>query len=83
MFTPSDVTVGAGEWTVIELVNQDDVVRDWMIYGVPNLDIVARPGQMARLRFVLDRPGMYTVMSGGSSMGPGGEMAGMLVVEER
>ena len=56
-FTPSDVTVAAGEWTVIELVNQDDVVRDWMVEGIPNLDIVARPGQTARLRFVLDRPG--------------------------
>ena len=67
----------------MELVNEDDVVRDWMIDGVPNLDIVARPGQTARLRFVLDTPGEYPVMSGGSSMGTGGEMAGMLVVEAR
>ena len=34
MFSPMDVTVGAGEWTVIELVNKDDVVRDWMVDGV-------------------------------------------------
>ena len=83
MFSPMDVTVGAGEWTVIELVNKDDVVRDWMVQGVANMDIVARPGQTASLRFVLDTPGTYTVMSGGSAAGTGGEMAGSLVVEAR
>ena len=82
-FSPADLSVGAGQWTVIELVNEDDVVRDWMVDGVANLDIVARPGQTARLRFVLDTPGTYTVMSGGSAMGTGGEMAGMLVVQGR
>jgi Cu+-exporting ATPase len=81
--SPAELTVGAGEWIVVELVNEDDVVRDWMIDGVPNLDVVVRPGQTARLRFVLDTPGTYSIMSGGSSMGTGGEVAGMLVVEER
>jgi heme/copper-type cytochrome/quinol oxidase subunit 2 len=81
--SPAELTVGAGEWIVVELVNEDDVVRDWMIDGVPNLDVVVRPGQTARLRFVLDMPGTYSIMSGGSSMGTGGEVAGMLVVEER
>ncbi|MHB8890843.1 MAG: heavy metal translocating P-type ATPase [Candidatus Limnocylindrales bacterium] len=80
-FSPANLSVGAGQWTVIELVNEDDVVRDWMVNGVANLDIVARPGQTARLRFVLDTSGTYTVMSGGSAMGTGGEMAGMLVVQ--
>jgi Cu+-exporting ATPase len=83
MFSPMDVTVGAGEWTVIELVNKDDVVRDWMVDGVANMDIVTRPGQTASLRFVLDTPGEYPVTSGGSSMGTGGEKAGSLVVEAR
>ncbi len=83
VFSPADVTVTAGDWTVIELVNEDDVVRDWMVDGVPNLDIVTRPGQTASRRFVLDTPGTYTVMSGGSAMGTGGEMGGMLVVEPR
>ena len=83
VFTPSDVTVEAGEWTVIELVNQDDVVRDWMVEGVANMDIVTRPGQTASLRFVLNAPGTYDVMTGGSAAGTGGEMAGSLVVEAR
>jgi len=82
-FTPSDVTVGAGEWTVIELVNQDDVVRDWMVQGVANMDIVTRPGQTASLRFVLDTPGTHMVMTNGSAAGTGGEMAGSLVVAAR
>ena len=83
VFTPSDVAVGAGEWTVIELVNRDDVVRDWMVQGVANMDIVTRPGQTASLRFVLDTPGTYTVMTNGSAAGAGGEMVGSLVVEAR
>ena len=82
-FTPSDVTVGAGEWTIIELVNRDDVVRDWMVQGVANMDIVTRPGQAASLRFVLDTPGTHMVMTNGSAAGTGGEMAGSLVVEAR
>ena len=28
--------------------------HDWMVEGIPNLDVVARPGQTATLRFVLD-----------------------------
>jgi len=83
VFTPSDVTVGAGEWTIIELVNRDDVVRDWMVQGVANMDIVTRPGQAASLRFVLDTPGTHMVMTNGSAAGTGGEMAGSLVVEAR
>ncbi len=74
---PADLTVGAGEWTLIEFVNEDAVVREWMIDGVPNLDIVARPGQTARLRLHLDQPGSYAIMSG---MAGAGEMAGTLVV---
>jgi Cupredoxin-like domain len=83
VFSPADVTVGAGEWTVIELVNQDPVVRDWMVQGVANMDIVTRPGQTADLRFVLNAPGTYPVMTGGSAAGTGGEMAGSLAVEAR
>ncbi len=75
--TPADMTVAAGEWTVVQLVNEDDVVREWMVDGVPNLDLVARPGQTAKLRLKLDEPGQYTIMSG---MAGAGEMAGMLVV---
>jgi Cu+-exporting ATPase len=61
-FEPADVTVTAGQWTVLEFANDDQVVHDWMVVGVPNLDAPARPGQTARLRFVLDMPGTYHVM---------------------
>ena len=71
--SPADITVWAGEWTLLTFVNDSDSVREWMIDGIPNLDVVARPGQTASLRFVLDTPGRYMIMSG---MAGEGEMAG-------
>ena len=76
--TPADVRVAAGKWTVIELVNDDTVVRDWMVQGVANVELVARPGQTSRIRVVLDQPGTYMTMTG-TTTGPG-TMAGSLVV---
>jgi plastocyanin len=78
--SPADLTVRAGEWTLVEFVNDDSAVREWMVDGVPNLDIVARPGQTAKLRLQLAEPGTYPIMSGTAGEG---EMAGMLVVEAR
>jgi Cu+-exporting ATPase len=75
---PADVVVKAGAWTVVELVNNDAGVVEWMVDGVPNLDLVARPGQTVRLRFVLDHPGRYDVLSG--PVGSAG-MAGTLTVQ--
>jgi Cu+-exporting ATPase len=78
MLAPADITLKAGAWTVVELRNDDTVVRDWMVDGVANVELVARPGQTARVRVVLDKPGTYTVMStdaSGRSM-----MAGSLTV---
>ena len=71
----------AGEWVLVELVNEDAVVRDWMVQGVPNLDLVARPGQTVRMRFVLDAPGTYVV--NGAMAGGGDSGAAMLVVDPR
>jgi Cu+-exporting ATPase len=79
-FTPPDVTVRAGEWVTLTFSNADPVVHDWMVEGVPNVDVPARPGQTARLRFVLGEPGTYTVLCsipGHAQVG----MVGMLVVE--
>jgi hypothetical protein len=82
--SPASVAVAAGHWTVLELRNEDTAVREWMVLGVPNLSVVARPGQTARLRFVLDRPGTYEVMGSvvGGSTAPGADpaMGGTLVV---
>ena len=61
-FSPADVTVRAGEWTALAFTNADPVVHDWMVEAIPNLDTVARPGQTAKLRFVLDTPGTYPIM---------------------
>ena len=53
--SPADLSVRPGEWTLIEFVNDDTMVREWMVDGVPNLDIVARPGQTAKLRLAAGR----------------------------
>jgi len=74
---PADLTVRAGAWTLVRLVNEDSVVREWMVDGVPNLDVVARPGQTAKLRLRLGGPGTYTIISGPAGAG---EMAGLLTV---
>jgi Cu+-exporting ATPase len=73
-------TVTAGQWTVIELRNDDTVIHDWMVDGVPNLDVIARPGQTAKLRFVLDTPGQYRVTDSAAGHGEAG-LAGTLVVK--
>jgi Cu+-exporting ATPase len=79
-FEPDTWTVTAGQWTVIELRNDDPVVHDWMVEGIPNLEVIARPGQTAKLRFVLDTPGEYMVMCTVEGHAEAG-MVGMLVVE--
>jgi Cu+-exporting ATPase len=81
-FQPADVSVGAGEWVVLEFTNDDTVVHDWMVEGVPNLDVPARPGQTAKLRFVLDTPGTYRVMCSIPGHAEAG-MVGTLTVESR
>ena len=73
---PADLMVGAGEWTLVEFVNDDTAVREWMVDGVPNLDIVARPGQTAKLRLQLAEPGTYPIMSGKAGEGGDGRDAG-------
>jgi hypothetical protein len=54
--------VTAGEWHVLKFLNADTVVRDWEVEGIPNMGVVARPGQTVTLRFQLSEPGEYMVM---------------------
>ncbi len=77
---PAAVGVTAGDWTVIELRNEDTVVREWKVDGVPNLDVVARPGETASLRFVLNDPGTYPIVT---SIDGHDAAAGTLVVTAR
>lgn len=57
------------------------MIHDWMVEGVPNLDVVARPGQTASLRFVLDEPGMYMVMCSIEGHAEAGMVGTLTVVE--
>ena len=79
-FSPAEVTVRAGEWVSVSFTNHDAVVHAWRVEGIPNVDVAARPGQTATLRFVLDEPGTYMVMCSIPGHAEAG-MVGMVVVE--
>jgi plastocyanin len=61
-FRPADVTTTAGAWTLVSFRNDDAVFHDWEVEGLANVDAGARPGQTARLRFIIDRPGVYRIV---------------------
>jgi plastocyanin len=79
-FEPADVTVQAGEVVVVTFTNEDPVFHDWEVQGVANVDAGARPGQIQRLRFILDRPGTYEVRCTVDGHAEAG-MTGRLIVE--
>jgi heme/copper-type cytochrome/quinol oxidase subunit 2 len=56
-YTPSQITVNAGDEVTIELVSTDVVHGLYLDeYG---LSVVSDPGQTSRLKFVADRPGSF------------------------
>jgi len=72
------MVVRAGQLTVIEMANPTDSVRSWMADGLPNVEILARPGQTARIRVSVGQPGIYGTMLG--SPGGGDATPGFLTV---
>jgi Cu+-exporting ATPase len=79
-FQPADVRVKADEFAVITFTNADPVFHDWSVEGLENVDVPARPGQTAKLRFRVEEPGTYRIICtvpGHSEAG----MTGTLVVE--
>jgi heme/copper-type cytochrome/quinol oxidase subunit 2 len=56
-YSPAVLHVNQGDHVTLELA-ADDVVHGLYIDGY-NLDVVADPGQTARLSFVADRPGSF------------------------
>jgi Cu+-exporting ATPase len=79
-FSPAEVHVHAGGFVALEFTNTDPVFHDWSVEGIENVDVPARAGQTARLRFVVDEPGSYRIVC----TVPGHAVAGMtgtLVVE--
>jgi Cu+-exporting ATPase len=79
-FDPAEVHVTAGRFVVLEFDNQDLVFHDWMVEGLANVDAPARPGQTARIRFRIDRPGTYRVVCSVPGHAESG-MTGTLVVD--
>ncbi len=78
-FNPADITVRAGRFVVVHLVNDDPVFHDWAVVGLANIDANARPGQVQRIRFRIDTPGTYEIrctVEGHAAAG----MVGRLVV---
>jgi soluble P-type ATPase/plastocyanin len=79
-FSPATVRIRAGETVVVEFVNDDPVFHDWEVIGVANVDAGARPGQVQRIRFTIDRPGTYAIECSVEGHAEAG-MVGTLVVE--
>jgi Cu+-exporting ATPase len=79
-FHPSDATIPVGGLAVVEFTNDDPVFHDWEVVGLANVDVGARPGQTATLRFRIDRPGVYEVRCSVEGHAESG-MVGSLVVE--
>ncbi|HEY5628588.1 MAG TPA: HAD-IC family P-type ATPase, partial [Candidatus Limnocylindrales bacterium] len=74
----STITVKAGQLTVLEMVNRQPGVLAWMAQGLPNVELLARPGQTSRIRVSIAQPGTYMTMLG--SPDGVGVAQGMLVV---
>jgi Cu+-exporting ATPase len=79
-FEPAEVRIRSGGWVVITLVNEDPIFHDLMVEGLANVDVGARPGQTARIRVRIDRPGTYDFVCTVPGHAEAG-MVGTLVVE--
>jgi plastocyanin len=72
-YRPAEVHVRAGQFAVVTFTNDDPVFHDWSVEGLANVDVPARPGQTARLRFMIEEPGTYRIIC----TVPGHAQAGM------
>ena len=70
----------AGEFVVLTLANEDPVFHDWMVEGIANVEVGARPGQVSTIRFRIEEPGTYPFMCSVAGHAEAG-MVGTLVVE--
>jgi Cu+-exporting ATPase len=78
---PAEVRVAAGRQIRVTLTNEDSVVRDWTVMGVPNVEIPARPGETTSLRFMAPGPGTYEIVVTAPGTPGAASASGRLVVE--
>jgi P-type Cu+ transporter len=79
-FAPDELRLPSGRWIVLTLRNDDPVFHDIEVQGLANLDVPARPGQLGRVRTIVDRPGRYRFLCTVPGHAEAG-MEGTLVVE--
>ena len=60
----NSMTLKAGQLTVIQLANPSGSVEAWMADGLANVEILARPGQTARVRVSVSQAGVYRTSLG-------------------
>ena len=58
-FDRSVIHVRTGGLVYVRFINEDPQPHVWMVEGLPNVDLPARPGQTATLRFEAPLPGTY------------------------
>jgi Cu+-exporting ATPase len=61
-YQPAEVQVRAGQFAIVAFTNDDTLFHDWSVEGLANVDVPARPGQTARLRFMIEDPGTYRII---------------------
>jgi len=79
-FSETEVHVPAGQFVVLTLANEDELFHDWMVEGVANVGVGARPGQVSTIRFRIDAPGSYPFRCSVAGHAEAG-MVGVLIVE--
>jgi plastocyanin len=80
-FGPSNIEVPAGRFVVLTFRNDDAVFHDWTVEGLANVDANARPGQVQRIRFKIDRAGDWAVVCTADGHAESG-MTGRIVVSQ-
>jgi Cu+-exporting ATPase len=58
-FSQAVIHVHAGGMVFVRFTNEDPQPHVWMVEGLPNVDLPARPGQTATIRFETPAPGTY------------------------
>ena len=79
-FEPAHLTLQQGRTVILSFRNDDPIFHDWEVEGLANVDVPARPGQTAELRFLVDEPGTYQIVCTVPGHAEAG-MTGTLVVE--
>ena len=79
-YSTDEIHVPADAVVLVTFVNDGTVFHDWVVDGLANVDVGARPGETATVRFRIDAPGAYRFGCSVDGYAAAG-MTGTLVVD--